>query len=259
MEVNTEVSSRSSFPEFPLTGRVTRKLDGISWSRSLVFNLFSLSSFPRNLAKKNIYNRLSSRVKLNKSQTNFWDSKRRKWLIICKWDRLWIHYHFSSQETNRTQSFSKFQIDWWMNLRIEFRKKKIRKYKTKYKTHDFWLTKIYRSSFPNKSSSNKTESNEAISKRGKLKEAKFETRCLLNNNFVGATSRNRGNELWTRSSDEAENPASGSLCQGRAYFGQEGARRVVAAISIVSANFLLAVCLPRAIGTVKGGVHRPPI
>lgn len=95
---------------------------------------FSLSSFPRNLAKKNIYNRLSSRVKLNKSQTNFWDSKRRKWLIICKWDRLWIHYHFSSQETNRTQSFSKFQIDWWMNLRIEFRKKKIRKYKTKYKT-----------------------------------------------------------------------------------------------------------------------------
>lgn len=220
---------------------------------------FSLSSFPRNLAKKNIYNRLSSRVKLNKSQTNFWDSKRRKWLIICKWDRLWIHYHFSSQETNRTQSFSKFQIDWWMNLRIEFRKKKIRKYKTKYKTHDFWLTKIYRSSFPNKSSSNKTESNEAISKRGKLKEAKFETRWLLNNNFVGATSRNRGNELWTRSSDEAENPASGSLCQGRAYFGQEGARRVVAAISIVSANFLLAVCLPRAIGTVKGGVHRPPI
>lgn len=111
---------------------------------------FSLSSFPRNLAKKNIYNRLSSRVKLNKSQTNFWDSKRRKWLIICKWDRLRIHYHFSSQETNRTQSFSKFQIDWWMNLRIEFRKKKIRKYKTKYKTHDFWLTKIYRSSFPNK-------------------------------------------------------------------------------------------------------------
>lgn len=259
MEVNTEVSSRSSFPEFPLTGRVTRKLDGISWSRSLVFNFFSLSSFPRNLAKKNIYNRLSSRVKLNKSQTNFWDSKRRKWLIICKWDRLWIHYHFSSQETNPTQSFSKFQIDWWMNLRIEFRKKKLENIKRNIKRMIFDWQKFIDPLSQTKSSSNKTESNEAISKRGKLKEAKFETRWLLNNNFVGATSRNRGNELWTRSSDEAENPASGSLCQGRAYFGQEGARRVVAAISIVSANFLLAVCLPRAIGTVKGGVHRPPI
>lgn len=49
----------------------------------------------------------------------------------------------------------------------------------------------------------------------------------------------------------------GALCQGRA---EEGARgEVVAAISIVSGNFLPAVCLPRAIGTVKGDVHRPPI
>lgn len=101
---------------------------------------FSLSSFPRNLAKKNIYNRLSSRVKLNKSQTNFWDSKRRKWLIICKWDRLWIHYHFSSQETNRTQSSSKFQIDWWMNLRIEFRKKKLENIKRNIKRVAWFLT-----------------------------------------------------------------------------------------------------------------------
>lgn len=146
-----------------------------------------------------------------------------------------------------------------MNLRIEFRKKKLENIKRNIKRMIFDWQKFIDPLSQTKSSSNKTESNEAISKRGKLKEAKFETRWLLNNNFVGATSRNRGNELWTRSSDEAENPASGSLCQGRAYFGQEGARRVVAAISIVSANFLLAVCLPRAIGTVKGGVHRPPI
>lgn len=132
---------------------------------------FSLSSFPRNLAKKNIYNRLSSRVKLNKSQTNFWDSKRRKWLIICKWDRLWIHYHFSSQETNRTQSFSKFQIDWWMNLRIEFRKKKWENIKRNIKRMIFDWQKFIDPLSQTKSSSNwklnrtRQFPNEASSKR----------------------------------------------------------------------------------------------
>lgn len=52
VEVNTEVSSRSSFPEFPLTGRVTRKLDGISWSRSLVFNLFLSLFFSKKSREK---------------------------------------------------------------------------------------------------------------------------------------------------------------------------------------------------------------
>lgn len=54
MEVNTEVSSRPSFLEFSLTGRVTRKLDGISWSRSLYLT-FPLSYFQEISWKSTFY------------------------------------------------------------------------------------------------------------------------------------------------------------------------------------------------------------